>query len=94
MLFRSGVEGIYPVLAGNSTVIEPTGVNATRSVLLGGFAVATKSNPRPYSMPPYAAQLSSKDVAAVVNYIRQSWGNKAAPVTAAEVSKARILPQR
>lgn len=89
-----GVEEIYPVLVGNPTVIEPTGVNATRSVLLGGFAVATKSNPRPYSMPPYAAQLSSKEVAAVVNYIRQSWGNNAAPVTTSEVAKIRILPQR
>lgn len=89
-----GVEGIYPVLAGNPTVTEPTGVNATRSVLLGGFAVATESNPRPYSMPPYAAQLSSKEVAAVVNYIRQSWGNNAVPVTSSEVAKIRILPQR
>lgn len=89
-----GEKGIYPVLAGNPTVTEPTGVNATRSVLLGGFSVATHSNPEPYSMPPFAEQLSSSEVAAVVNYIRQTWGNNAAPVTAKEVSKARILPQR
>lgn len=89
-----GVKGIYPVLAGNPTVTEPTGINAIRSVLLGGFSVATKDNPEPYSMPPFAAQLNSKDVAAVVNYIRQSWGNNATPVLATEVAKARSLPQR
>src|SRR5690554_1372893 len=89
-----GVEGIYPVLAGNPTVTEPTGINAIRSVLLGGFSVATKDNPEPYSMPPFAAQLNSKDVAAVVNYIRQSWGNNATAVQASEVAKARSLPQR
>ncbi len=88
-----GVKGIYPVLAGNPTVTEPTGINAIRSVLLGGFSVATKGNPEPYSMPPFAAQLNSKDVAAVVNYIRQSWGNNATAVLATEVAKARSLPQ-
>lgn len=89
-----GVDGIYPVLAGNPTVTEPTGVNAIRSVLLGGFLVTTKDNPEPYSMPPFAAQLNSGEVAAVVNYMRQSWGNNAAPVLASEVAKARSLPQR
>lgn len=89
-----GVDGIYPVLAGNPTVTEPTGINAIRSVLLGGFSVATHSNPEPYSMPPFAAQLTSAEVSAVVNYIRQSWGNNAPPVQASEVAKARSLPQR
>lgn len=89
-----GVDGIYPVLAGNPTVTEPTGINAIRSVLLGGFSVATKDNPEPYSMPPFAAQLNSGEVAAVVNYMRQSWGNNATAVLATEVAKARSLPLR
>lgn len=89
-----GVDGIYPILAGNPTVTEPTGINAIRSVLLGGFSVATQENSEPYSMPPFAAQLNSGEVAAVVNYIRQSWGNNAAPVLTSEVAKARSLPQR
>ena len=43
-------------------------------------------------MPPYAQQLSDPEVAAVVNYLRQSWSNHAAPVSAADVSRYRHTP--
>lgn len=87
-----GVPGTYPPLAGNSTVTEPSGINAVRSVLLGGFAPATAGNPEPYSMPPFAQQLSDEDVAMVVSYIRQSWGNHAGAVLPADVSRLRHTP--
>jgi mono/diheme cytochrome c family protein len=87
-----GVAGVYPPLDGNTSVTGPTSINAVRSVLLGGFAPATASNPRPYSMPPFAQQLDDEDVAAVVSYIRQSWSNKASDVQAAEVSRLRHTP--
>lgn len=87
-----GVAGIYPPLDGNSSVDEPTGINAIRVVLLGGFPPVTAGNPRPYSMPPFAQQLNDHDVAAVVSYIRQAWGNKAAPVQERDVGKYRQTP--
>ena len=87
-----GVAGVYPPLGGNSSVNEPTGINAIRVVLLGGFPPATKGNPRPYSMPPFAQQLSDSDVAAVVTYIRQSWGNTAPLVQERDVIKYRHTP--
>lgn len=87
-----GHDGIYPPLVGNSTVTEPSGTNAIRSVLLGGFPPVTKGNPEPYSMPPYAGSLSDKEIAAVVNYIRQSWGNQGTAVDDATVTYLRNLP--
>jgi mono/diheme cytochrome c family protein len=87
-----GVAGIYPPLDGNSSVTEPSGINAIRMVLLGGFAPATAANPRPYSMPPYAQQLNDRDVSAVVSYIRRSWGNQASVVRPEDVSKYRQTP--
>ncbi|WP_426661590.1 cytochrome c [Rhodanobacter aciditrophus] len=87
-----GVPGVYPPLDGNSSVTGPTATNAVRSVLLGGFAPATAGNPRPYSMPPFAQQLSDEEVAAVVNYIRQSWSNRAGAVWPAEVGRLRHTP--
>lgn len=87
-----GVAGVYPPLRGNSSVNEPTGINAIRVVLLGGFAPATQGNPRPYSMPPFAQQLNDSDVAAVVTYIRQSWGNEAPLVQERDVIKYRHTP--
>ncbi|MES1153885.1 MAG: cytochrome c, partial [Rhodanobacter sp.] len=87
-----GVAGVYPPLDGNSSVTEPTGINATRMVLLGGFAPVTAANQRPYSMPPFAQQLNDEDVAAVVGYIRQSWSNKAGVVQPADVGSYRHTP--
>ncbi|MDR3444309.1 MULTISPECIES: cytochrome c [unclassified Dyella] len=88
----NGAAGIYPPLNGNSSVNEPTGINATRVVLLGGFAPVTEGNARPYSMPPFAQQLSDADVAAVVTYIRQSWSNKASIVMERDVAQNRHTP--
>ncbi|MGY3041056.1 mono/diheme cytochrome c family protein [Rhodanobacter sp. TND4EL1] len=87
-----GVPGIYPPLDGNTSVTEPTGINAIRTVLLGGFAPTTRGNPQPYSMPPFAQQLNDEDVAAVVSYIRQSWSNKAGEVQPVDVSTYRHTP--
>lgn len=87
-----GIAGVYPALAGNVAVDEPTGMNATRVVLLGGFAPLTAANPRPYSMPPFAQVLSDEEVSAVVSYIRQRWGNRAAPVAAHDVGRYRQTP--
>ncbi len=41
------------------------------------------------SMGAMGATLSSEDLAAVLSYIRNSWGNKAEPVTAAQVDAVR-----
>ena len=87
-----GVAGVYPPLDGNTSVTEPTGINAIRSVLLGGFAPATAGNPKPYSMPPFAQQLNDEDVAAVVSYIRQSWSNRASAATPETVGRFRNTP--
>jgi mono/diheme cytochrome c family protein len=87
-----GIAGVYPPLDGNSTVLEPSGINAARAVLLGGFAPLTQGNPRPYSMPPYAQQLSDADVAAVVTYIRQAWSNRASAVEERDVVTYRHTP--
>ncbi|WP_449429070.1 c-type cytochrome [Rhodanobacter umsongensis] len=88
----SGVAGVYPPLNGNSSVTEPSGLNATRMVLLGGFAPVTAANPRPYSMPPFAQQLSDSEVSAVVSYMRRSWTNNASVVRPEDVSKYRHTP--
>ena len=40
-------------------------------------------------MPPQAALLSDQQIADVLTYVRNSFGNKASAITAAEVKKAR-----
>jgi mono/diheme cytochrome c family protein len=63
--------------------------NLIQTVLHGGFAPVTSSNPRPFGMPPFVLTLSDSDIAQVVTYIRQAWGNSAAPVTSQQVSSLR-----
>ncbi len=87
-----GVPRIYPPLVNNEAITMSYPINAVRMVLVGGFPPSTAGNPRPYGMPPFAQDLSDEQVAAVVTYIRQSWGNNAPPVTPAEVASARGVP--
>jgi mono/diheme cytochrome c family protein len=82
----------YPPLAGNRALTMDEPVNAIRVVLNGGFAPGTAGNPRPFGMPPYGPVLSDAEVAAVVTYVRASWGNAARPVTPAEVNRYRAVP--
>ncbi len=62
-------------------------LNVIRSVLDGGFTPVTAQNPRPYGMPPFAHALSSEEIALLVTYIRNSWGNRASPVSAVQVER-------
>ncbi|WP_308623610.1 c-type cytochrome [Massilia rubra] len=82
----------YPPLDGNRTLTMKETVNPIRIVLNGGFAPGTAGNPRPKGMPPYSHLMDDYEVAAVVSYLRNSWGNKAPPVTASEVNKYRGVP--
>ena len=87
-----GAPPAYPPLAGNRALTMASAVNPIRIVLNGGFAPGTAGNPRPYSMPPYSHVMNDIEVAAVVTYLRNSWGNQAAPVPAREVNRYRSVP--
>ncbi|HYG45451.1 MAG TPA: cytochrome c [Bordetella sp.] len=84
-----GSGSAWPALAGNPTVTASSPVNTIRMVLDGGFAPATAANPRPHGMPPFGPILADNDIAALVSYIRSSWGNQAGGVTPFEVKRVR-----
>jgi mono/diheme cytochrome c family protein len=78
-----------PALAGNRAVTMRTSTNLVRIIIAGGYAPSTAGNPRPFGMPPFVHVLNDEDIAAVTTYIRASWGNKAEPVSAADVLRHR-----
>ena len=84
-----GAPGIYPPLAGNRSVTITPPINIIRSVLNGGYPPSTAGNPRPYGMPPFAQVLQDGEVALVLSYIRNAWGNRASLVTAEQVDRSR-----
>ena len=84
-----GVPGIYPPLAGNRSVIMDSPLNTVRSVLNGGYPATTKGNPQPYGMPPFQQILRDQEVALVISYIRNAWGNNGGMVSAVDIDRIK-----
>ena len=87
-----GMPPSFPPLANNQSIQMPSAVNPIRMVLNGGYPPSTDANPHPYGMPPFAQALSNTEVAAVVTYIRMSWGNHGTAVSPQQVSDLRSAP--
>lgn len=81
-----------PPLAGNRALTMATSVDPIRIVLFGGFPPGTRTDPRPYGMPPFAQSLDDDQIAAVLSYVRAAWGNSAGPVDSADVGRNRGNP--
>jgi mono/diheme cytochrome c family protein len=88
----SGAPRIYPPLPGNANLQSADPSSTLRIILDGAQTVTTPRAPNTGSMPAYAKQLSDQEIADVTNYVRNSWGNAAPPVTPAQVRKARAAP--
>ena len=84
-----GQPGMIPPLPGSAAMQQqdPTGV--IRLILAGGRTAPTLSRPSFQSMPSFAWKLNDRQVADVATYIRNSWGNRAAPVSADQVADLR-----
>lgn len=82
-----GMPGKFPALRGSVAATAPEPANAIRMVLNGGVAPATRGNPLPYSMPPYAQTLTREEIAAVVEHVRTVYGDRPGAVGAADVDR-------
>lgn len=84
-----GVTDMYPPLAGNRAVQMNEPANLIRVIANGGFAPATRLNPRPFGMPPFAPFMSNDEIAVLSTYVRRAWGNQADAVDAQAVTRLR-----
>jgi mono/diheme cytochrome c family protein len=87
-----GVASRGIALAGNRTLTQRSPTNTLRSVLHGGFAPDTRLSPRPPGMPPFAQQLTDREVGALVSYVRNAWGHGASGVEVRSVNVLRPIP--
>jgi mono/diheme cytochrome c family protein len=85
----TGVANLFPNLAASNSVASREPTSLIRVVLRGTQSVSTPSAPTGPTMPAYGWQLSDAEVAAVLTYIRNSWGHAAAAVTEHNVRNAR-----
>jgi mono/diheme cytochrome c family protein len=79
----TGIPGAVPPLAGNPAVIPAEPYNIMM-VVLGGLPASGNYS----AMPSFAGRLSDSKIADLANYLRTSWGNKAAPNATASVVAA------
>ena len=89
-----GIVGLFPRLAGAPLVQQQQATSLIRVVLEGSRAVATTGAPTGPAMPTFAWKLSDDDVAAVVTYIRNAWGNAAPGVQPSDVGGMRSTLHR
>lgn len=83
-----GVQNMNPPLIKTSYVLGDK--NRLIKIVLNGFNEDVEINGETYSnaMPAFA-QLTNKQIADVLTYVRNNFGNKAAAVTVADVNKVR-----
>lgn len=85
----TGAAVLFPRLAGSPVVQSDDPTTLIHTVLLGSQAAATREAPTGPAMPSFDWRLSDVQVAAVLTYIRNAWGNAAAAVSPDQVRTVR-----
>ena len=84
-----GIDRLFPAVASSSMARADDPTSVIRIVLRGARSVSTSSEPTAPGMPSYGWLLNDSQVAAVLTYIRNSWGGAAPAVSPDEVSRLR-----
>ncbi|HEX3467593.1 MAG TPA: cytochrome b N-terminal domain-containing protein [Candidatus Elarobacter sp.] len=84
----TGTPGAFPPLAGNPVVVGDA--SKVIPIVLKGLhgSIQVKGATYNGTMPAWKGTLTDKQIADVLTYVRNAWGNKASAVTAAEVAAA------
>ena len=84
-----GEVNLFPRLAGSALVQSDDPTTLARVVLHGTRGVSTSGAPTAPAMPAFDWRLGDAQVAAVLTYIRNNWGNAAGSVSAGAVAGQR-----
>jgi mono/diheme cytochrome c family protein len=84
-----GTAGLFPALQGAAIVQQKDPSSLMHVVLRGARSVSTAGAPTAPAMPQFGWLLNDEQVAAVLTYVRNSWGNAAPSVSADDVHKTR-----
>jgi mono/diheme cytochrome c family protein len=84
-----GQARVFPPL-GDDAMLQQSDPSGLEHLILAGTHIGiSASRPSPLSMPSFAWKLTDQEIADVSTFIRNSWGNQAAPVSASEVTALR-----
>ena len=85
----SGVAGLFPALAHAPVAQQAAAVSLIRVVLQGAQSAQTAGAPTGPAMPAFGWKLSDAQIADVVTYVRNAWGNSGSAVAPAQVQDSR-----
>lgn len=89
-----GVPNVFPTLKGNPLLQSAAVTTLIRTVLNGAHMVSVPDKPTGISMPSFDVKLDDAQIAAVLNYCRNAWGNRGSLIDAAAVAKLRTSQGR
>jgi mono/diheme cytochrome c family protein len=84
-----GQPRLFPPLGHDAMLQQADATGLEHLILAGGRIGTSPSRPSPLTMPSFAWKLSDEEIADVATYLRNSWGNEAAAVSAGEVHDLR-----
>lgn len=84
-----GIPRLFPQLAGSPSVQQEDPTTLARVVVSGARTAATSAAPTSPAMPALGWRLDDNQIAAVLTYIRNTWGNAAPAVSRSDVAKVR-----
>ena len=85
----AGIPQVFPPLMGSSAIQAREAATVIRVVLEGARVPARAGQHAYLAMPGFGRKLNDAEIAAVINYIRNAWGNRASTVDADAVAKSR-----
>ncbi|TNE89020.1 MAG: nitrite reductase, copper-containing [Deltaproteobacteria bacterium] len=89
----AGVKGVFPPLAGSDYLMADK-ARAIGVVINGLNGPVTVNGEEYNSVMPPMSQLNDDEVANILTYVRNSWGNEGDAVSAEEVAKVRATSER
>ena len=87
-----GTPGQFPPLAGSEWVTAPNPARMIRIILhgpTGPFKIKGEDWNPSAAMPPFGSAFSDQQVAGIISFVRQSWGNNAPAVKPEQVKAVR-----
>lgn len=85
-----GAARIFPALAGNSIVFAEDPSSLIQVTLAGGAMADTPADRMAFVMPGFK-HLPNAEVAELLNFIRNGWGNRGSTISASDVGRMRRL---
>ncbi|TWF47441.1 c-type cytochrome [Neorhizobium alkalisoli] len=84
-----GIEGMVPAFKANHGLLSSDATNMIHAMLQGARAAHTHDRQTAAGMPAFDWKMDDRQIADLLTFVRNSWGNTATPVAASDVGRLR-----